>query len=377
MHSRINLAFFIDDLGIGGTQTWLILLAGALASRGFNIRVFCMRAIWDAENLRQLGAHAEVEVIGEARLRVGIGLFHLARALRTWPAHVVQTALPTSDMIGRTLARLARVPAIFSSVRGRDVDKPEWQRWLDRRTAQWARAVVFNNRDGVPFAMRHEGIREHQVVFIPNGVAIVPARRAVRDVRQELQTGTAGPVVGTIARLHASKDQESLLQAFAALRHHHPTAVLWIIGEGERRILLEQEARRLGIADCVRMPGVRHDVRDILEAIDLFVLPSRWEGMPNALMEAMAAGRPAIASAIDGICELMTDGETGWLIPPGDIEALARTMSEVLTDLDRAARVGRAAAEHIQEHFSIERMADAYELLIARDWMRADRRTEQ
>jgi len=360
MRAPIRLAFFIDDLGIGGTQTWLISLVRALAPRGFEMRVYCMRAISDPENVRRLNEKATVEIIGEGRLRAGIGLAYLARQLKTWPAEVVQTALPTSDMIGRTLARLVGVPAIFSTIRGRNVDKPLWQRWLDRRTAHWAQAVVFNDREAVPFAIRYEGVRDHQVVYIPNGIAATSAQRPVRDVRAELKTPPEATVIGTIARLHASKSQEDLLRAFVVVGKHDPTAVLWIIGDGERRAALEQEAKWLGISDRVRMPGARHDVRNLLEAIDVFAMPSRWEGMPNALMEAMAAGRPVVASDIDGIRELIRHGETGWCIPPGNADALAQTIIDIIADRQRSAQVGRAASAHMQRHFSIEGMADAY-----------------
>ena len=137
-----------------------------------------MRAISHPETVSRLKPYADVEIIGEARLRAGIGLTHLARSLRTWPAHVVQTALPTSDMIGRTLGRLVGVPAIFSTIRGRNVDKPAWQRWLDRRTAHWAQTIVFNDRDAIPFAMRHEGS-----VRIRRFTSPTASRRASRSGR--------------------------------------------------------------------------------------------------------------------------------------------------------------------------------------------------
>lgn len=376
MSAPIRLAFFIDDLGIGGTQTWLTLLARALATRGFEMRVYCMRAIAHPENLRRLRACATVEVIGEARLRAVVGLAHLARALKRWPADVVQTALPTSDMVGRSLARLAGVPAVFSSVRGRGVDKPAWQRWLDRRTARWAHAVVFNNPDGVQDALEREGIRPHQVVYIPNGIEVAAAQRPPREVRGELQTPPEATVVGTVARLHPSKSQEDLLRAFAIVRQRVPDAVLWLVGDGERRAALEREARRLGIVERVRMPGARLDVRDVLEAMDVFALPSRWEGMPNSLMEAMAAGRPVVASDIDGIRELIQHGETGWRVPPGNPDALAQTLLEVLADRPRAARVGRAARACIQERFSLDRMADAFARLYREGLEQSARRRE-
>jgi glycosyltransferase involved in cell wall biosynthesis len=126
---------------------------------------------------------------------------------------------------------------------------------------------------------------------------------------------------------------------------------------------LENETQQLGISAHVRMPGGRDDIGDILPAIDLFALPSHWEGMPNALMEAMAAGRPVVASDIDGIRALVVHNETGWLTPPGAPEILAQTMIEVLADRETAAQVGRGAMARMQEEFSIERMADAYEQL--------------
>ena len=363
MQAPIRIAFFIDDLGVGGTQTWLTLLVRALASRGFEMRVYCMRAISHPENVHRLERFAEVEIIGEARLRAGIGLAHLAHALWNWPVDVVQTALPTSDMIGRTLGRLVRAPAVFSSIRGRNIDKPRWQHWLDRRTARWAQAIVFNDREAISFGIRHEGVGAHQVAYIPNGVDLPLSRRAGDDVRAMFRTPAGAPVIGTIARLHPSKGQEDLLRAFSIVHARRSDAVLWIIGEGERRPALEKEAQRLGISDRLRMPGARDDICDILPAIDLFALPSHWEGMPNALMEAMAAGRPVVASDIDGIRALVEHGESGWLTPPGAPEVLAQTMLDVLADREVAEQVGRRAMARMQEEFSIGRMADAYEEL--------------
>lgn len=363
MRGPINLGIFVDDLGIGGTQNWLTLLVPALAARGFAVRIYSMRAISHPEILDRLAPHARIEIIGESRLWAGTGLFRLANELRSWPAHVVQTALPTSDMIGRSLARLCGVPAIFSTIRGRNVDKPNWQKWLDRRTAHLARAIVFNDREAVPFAIRHEGVRADQVVYIPNGVAITTAHRPAGEVRAELLTPPDATVIATVARLHPSKGQHHLLQAFRRVRERIPEAVLWLVGDGECRPALERDTRRLDIADAVRFAGMRRDVRDILDAIDLFALPSLWEGMPNALMEAMAAGQPVVASDIDAIRELVIDGETGWMVKPGDADDLAQTLISSLSDRRRAADIGLAGMCHVRQHFSLDGMADAYAAL--------------
>lgn len=363
MTPPIRIAFFIDDLGIGGTQTWLTLLVRALATRGFEMKVFCMRAITHPENLRRLRPYASVEIIGEARLRLGVGLVYLARALHRWPADVVQTALPTSDMVGRALGHLTRVPVIFSSVRTRGLEKPGWQLWLDRRTARWAHAVVFNNPEGVGIAVEREGVLPSQVVYIPNGVEVTSAKRSSRDIREEHHTPEDAPVIGTVARLHPQKGHEDLLRAFAIVSGSVPEAVLWLVGEGECRTTLERTAARLGIEAKVRMLGARTDVRDLLGAMDVFALASRWEGMPNALMEAMATGLPVVASDVDGVRALIRHGETGWRVPAGDPQAMAGALLSVLRDGDQAVRVGLAAQGYMQEHFSIDRMAEAFATL--------------
>lgn len=361
MAAPIHLAFFIDDLIVGGTQTWLVHLAEALSRRGFALRVYAMRNRAHPQIVKRLEPHARVDLIGESRLWRLAGLAHLARELRTWPADILQTLLPTSDWIGRMLGRWTHVPVVFSSIRGRNVDKPIWQRGLDRATARWAQAVFFNNRDAIPFAIRNEGVRAQQAIYIPNGVAVRPLSTARARIRAEWQTPATAPVIGTVARLHASKGQVDLLRAFAGVRQRHPDAALWLIGEGDRRAALEAEARRLGVADAVRMPGIREDVDDVLAAMDLFALPSRWEGMPNALLEAMAAARPVVASDLDGIRELIVDGETGWRTPPGDVPALTAALLRGVEAPEEAARMGRAARNWVQAHASLEHMADAYE----------------
>ena len=368
MELPLQLAFFIDDLIVGGTQRWLTKLIPGLVSRGYEIRVYGLRRFHHPSITRKLESYAQVEIIGEGRLWRGEGLRHLYRALKDVPIDIIQTLLPTSDMIGRTMGHLAGVPVIASSVRGRNLDKPAWQRWLDRRTARWARTVIFNSQGSIPGAMRREGVRPDQVVYIPNGVEIEEPRQSRAAVRAELQTASDVPVVGTLGRLHVSKGQDNLLGAFQRFRRRYPTAVLWLLGEGDGRAALEREIRHLDIEESVRLPGVREDVREVLEAMDIFVLPSRWEGMPNALLEAMAAAKPVVASNVDGIRELIRDRETGRLIRPGDIDSLTTALVEMWADHNRAAAIGRAAQTFMRERYSLQSMVDAYDRLYRDLW---------
>lgn len=361
--TRLRTAFFIDDLGAGGTQRWLALLLKGLRERDYEHRVFVMRNIVEPVFLARVGESAEVDVVGEPALWGLHGLFRIRRALRRWRPHVVQTLLPTSDMIGRLLGRLARVPVVVSSIRGRHVDKPAWQRFLDRRTAGLADKVIFNAEEAIPFAVQHEGVMRDRAVYIPNGVAPTVPSRTAAEVKKGLGIPGAACVIGMVSRLHPSKGHRDLIQAFTLLAAEMKDVVLLIVGNGELRRNLESQVDACGLNGRVRFTGHRNDVPDLLGAMDVFAHPSQWEGMPNAVMEAMAAGRPVVASRVDGIKALITDGETGLLVAPGDPGMLAAQLRRVLSDPSLARILGAGAARRMAEHYGLDRMVAAYDAL--------------
>jgi glycosyltransferase involved in cell wall biosynthesis len=169
----------------------------------------------------------------------------------------------------------------------------------------------------------------------------------------------------TIARLDAQKGLGYLLEAAALV----PEAVFVVAGEGPERAALESRARELGVSSQIIWLGYRDDIADLLACSDLFVLPSLFEGLPVALLEAMAAGRPVVASAIAGIDEVVAHEQTGLLVPPADSLALAGTIRAVLADPARAGRLALAGQTHVSHEFSVERMltqlTDCYLDLVA------------
>jgi glycosyltransferase involved in cell wall biosynthesis len=152
-----------------------------------------------------------------------------------------------------------------------------------------------------------------------------------------------------------------LIQAFADLLKSDLDVVLRIVGDGECRSSLEALAARLGICDRIDFRGERQDVRSELAGMDVFVLPSLWEGLPLALLEAMATALPVICSDVDGIPEVVTDGENGILIPPSSPDALSAALRTLYADPDLRARYGSAAEQTVREHYSLERMMQQLE----------------
>jgi glycosyltransferase involved in cell wall biosynthesis len=175
-------------------------------------------------------------------------------------------------------------------------------------------------------------------------------------VRRELGLADGTAAVGLVARLdHWGKGHKEFFTALASLKDRYPVQGL-VIGGGRRETEMRQLAVEMGLEERVRFLGQRDDVPDLLAALDIFVLPSHSEGVSLALLEAMAAGLPVIASRVGGLPEVVTDGDTGLLIPPQDPEALAAALARLLDEPAWAKKLGENARRQVEENFSLERL---------------------
>ncbi len=358
----LRLCHVIDSLGRGGTQRCLIHLVEGLSLRGYQQHIVCLNDDVDAEILASLRRNARIVVIGRWSLLLGWGMVRLFQLLRRERIQVVQTYLWHADVIGRSVAWAARVPTIFSSVRARNVDKRAWQFWLDRLTVRWAQRVIYNSRQVVAFSREHEGVTPDQVLVIPNGVEQSPVSGPSREILlQQVKLPVDARFILSVGRLYPQKGHDVLIQAFAQLAGHHPHLFLLIAGEGPERPKLEQLISGHGLTSRVLLLGSRQDVTAWLAAADTFILASRFEGMPNALMEAMAAGLPVITSRTDGSTELIRNEETGLLVPPEDPAALAAAIRRLLSEPDFARCLGKAGQDLMATKFSLQSMVDSYD----------------
>jgi glycosyltransferase involved in cell wall biosynthesis len=266
---------------------------------------------------------------------------------------VVQTCDLYANIFGLPGAALAGVPARIGSRRELNPDKSPSQIRLQRLAYRCATKVVANS----PAARRmleREGVAPASIAVIPNGVDLAAFARdkPASTVRRFI----------TVANLRAEKNHETLLAAAAALQRVYSDVEFQIVGDGPRRQQLEQLAHDRGLSR-VTFLGHREDVAALLAAADAFVLPSRSEAFPNGALEAMAAGLPVVASAVGGLLDLLEDGRTGLLVPPGDPEALAAALRSLIDAPERAAAIGRAARADVQQRYSFDRMVSSFEQL--------------
>lgn len=192
---------------------------------------------------------------------------------------------------------------------------------------------------------------------VPVAESLIPSRES-----------TTERVLGTAARLLAQKGIGYLLHSLASLRSEFPNLVLEIAGSGPERTTLERTTRALGLTDRVRFLGWVNDLAPLFGRWEAFVLPSLEEGLPVAPLEAMAAGLPVVATDVGGIPELVENGRTGWLVPPGDSQALAERLRQLLGDREKRLSMGAAGFARARRQFAVERMvkeiADIYDGLV-------------
>jgi glycosyltransferase involved in cell wall biosynthesis len=239
----------------------------------------------------------------------------------------------------------------------RRMDYPEPNNWYTH--------LLYNRRvDGIVAVSRmiaeglaHAGVEENKIRFIPSGVEI----DRFRDFRQRLASESETAIVGTAAILEERKGHRYLLEAVAALKKQGVPLQLRIAGDGSLRENLVGMAHQLGISHDVEFLGFVSDIPGFLSSIDIFVLPSLFEGLGVSLLEAMAAGKPVVATRVGGIVNSVIDGVTGLLVQPRDVDGLAAGLRKLIQHGSLAAAMGRRGIEHVRENFTMEQMAEKNE----------------
>lgn len=367
MTMRTRIAFFSPVLDTGGTQRHLQQVLRLLDPTRFETRVLTLRPGGEVEDeLRAAGVPVTSLRVGDRLTSPGAAraMLRAARELRRAGVQIVHGYQWRPSLVGAIVAQLARVPLVVASKRsltGGDYRARFAWRLIGRRVD-----TLVVNADALRVEAEAHGMTARWAI-IPSGVDVERFRAgpAAAEAKSAIGLDPARPVVGTVGRLEERKGHAHFLTAIRAMlvRANGLRPQALIVGDGPLRADLERQATELGVSHSVRFTGGIADVRTALAAMDVFVLPSRAEGMSNALLEAMAAGRPVVATAVGGTHEVFDGDRTGILVPPGDVNAMAGEMLLLLSDPVRATRLACAAQRWVEERFSARAMVASLERL--------------
>jgi glycosyltransferase involved in cell wall biosynthesis len=235
----------------------------------------------------------------------------------------------------------------------------------------FCRRVTAVNEETAIYLREVVKIPAHKVVMVANGIDL-DCFSDVEDKRDDLQLPADYPVIGIVARLESVKNHTMLIRAFRRVVDDIPDTRLLVVGDGSLRPDLIKLAGQLKLTEQIIFLGERRDIPELLATLDLFVLSSDREGLPVALLEAMATGLPIVATAAGGIPSVIDDGENGLLITPGDEEGLAAGIKKVLMDFQFGRQLGENAKSFVTEHFSLARVLKQYMRLYSKDTMSDD-----
>jgi len=354
----VRVLFVLTRLDVGGLEHQALELTSRLASRGFALQVVALRG---PGALTPLFRERGVPVIELAQRRSKWDVrmpLRLARLIRRLQPQVVYT-FGCGDALfwGGTLARA--VPGRHAVVAAIHSMRPGMLGRMAARAARRADAVIALAETHARFLTEQYAISKSKLAVIPNGVDLdrFQPNGDPASARARMGLAPQGFLVGAVGRLHHLKGMDVLCQAAASVLRRFPAVRFAIIGDGPQRTDLDDQVRALGVEAQVHFLGRRSDVAELLPAFNLFVLPSRSEALPMALMEAMACARPVVASAVGCVPELIEHGMNGLCVPAEDPERLAEAIIELASDPARAREMGREGRRIADARFSIERAA--------------------
>lgn len=349
----------IPTLDRAGAEKQAALLAAHLPRDEFAVEV-CALTRGGPLEAELKAAKISVTVIGKRWKADPIAYWRLKQHIAAVKPDLVQTWLFAANAYGRAAARAAGVKHLVASERCIDQWKAGWQFAIDRRLIRDTQRVIVNTPGVRDFCTAH-GLPREKVTVIANGASPAQPSRISREaLLAELGLPADSQLIGTAGRLWPQKRMKDLIWAFELVYVLQPKAKLLVIGDGPERSILERFVRDLQVSDKVLLLGHRDDVPDLMPHLDLYWSGSEYEGMPNSVMEAMAAGVPVVATDISGHRDLITPDETGYLYPVGDRNPLARLTERLLLDPDLRRRVADAARQRMLAEFSVATMVERH-----------------
>jgi glycosyltransferase involved in cell wall biosynthesis len=360
----LRVMFIVTDMPVGGAEILLTEIIRRIDRSRFAPELCCLKRF---DRLGEALAREIPAFTGLITQKYDVTvLWRLVRLLRRRRIDAVVTVGAGDKMFwGRLAARLAGVPVVCSALHS--TGWPEHVEFSNRLLSPLTDAFIAVAEPQGCYLAESEGCPAHKIRVIPNGVDVdrFCPREPNRRLQEELKLDPQSPVVGIVAALRPEKNHEMFLRTAEFVHHQLPTVQFLIVGDGPERGKLESLAQRLDLANTVRFLGTRSDVSEILSLIDVVLLTSHTEANPICLMEAMASGKPIVATRVGSIAEIVSPGLSGYLVSPNNSHNMANCVIELLGDRDRAIAMGRVGRERVVAQWSVSRMVQGYENLLA------------
>lgn len=372
--TRQRILEFVTYAGIGGTQQMLLesLRYTSHAKYQYTVCVLLQHDLLNEELSLLNIENICLNMRGYWDVSVWWKLYHFVKSRQF---DLMRTYGLKADLIGRIIGKCAGIPVNITSVRSTD----PWRKWyhvlLDRLTSRWTDLYLSNSEAGRMAIHSRERIPLAKIRTVSNGIDLekyTPYHAHTTEIsaryRENFRISATTPVIGIVANLGKMKGHATILEAFPLMQRAFPDLKCLFIGRDDLHGTLQREVYERKLEQNIIFTGVRRDIPELLAMLNVFLLPSLWEGFPMALLEAMAMKKPIVASSVGGIPEILESGKTGLLIPPQNSEALARAGIFLLTHPGKAAEMGNAAFQRIQRDFSLQtqvaRIEAIYEHLI-------------
>jgi glycosyltransferase involved in cell wall biosynthesis len=366
--SKQKLLQITHDLAIGGLQHVVLNLCKNMNRELFDVSVLCLRGKGElSEEIEKLGIK-----VFTIPTRTGSNLFafrYVMSILRRENIDIIHTHNSEPFVDGTIAALFSKVKTIVHTEHGREFPD-KWRYMFEERIlSTLAYKVVGVSEDTSQNLIKYFKISPHKITTINNGIDLLKYKNTVNSLKKktELSIENKSPIIGIAARLTAVKGISYLIKAMPTVIRHFPDVTLVIAGEGLIKAQLIEEVHSLKLDHNVKFLGSRMDMPEILNLLDIFVLPSISEGLPMVLLEAMAAGCPIIASKVGGIPSVITHGENGSLVRPRSVDSLAGEIITLLSNENLMEKYKKYGIKKVEKDYSAAGMTRMYEKLYLRE----------
>lgn len=362
LNRKINVLLYVNSLQQGGIENQVVLLANALNKNIFKV-ILCCHVDRNKAFLNFVNTEFVKLVFLNWRMRsFSVGLRRFIHVLKMERIDIIHTHGFGVGLWGRIAAWMARVPVIIVHEHGKTLWKKPRHHLFERIATNFTDMRIAVSKDILELRIKREKTPNSKICFIPNGVNLASyLGHAKTTIKNLLDIAHVEFVIGTVGRLVPAKAYQVLIDAFAMINAQNHSACLLFIGDGELRDDLQSYSEKRQVSDKIFFLGARDDIPQLLSALDVFVISSDREGLPVAMLEAMASKIPVVATAVGGIPEVINSGQNGVLVPPRDPKKLAGELIAMLKNPASRQSIAEAGYVTVRENYSIETITSQIE----------------